>query len=125
MKKMMIIAAMVSVMLIPAQMEANNKVNSKPKVELNNKNDKKFDNKKDEKKFKNDKKFYNKRDDKKFKDDKKKLKKQPKPQAIVKMPAPRPAPLPQAQVNVVYESNPINAVASVIGLAALAAIIAN
>ena len=119
MKKMMIIAAMVSVMLIPAQMEANNKVNSKPKVELNNKNDKKFDNKKDEKKFKNDKKFYNKRDDKK------KLKKQPKPQAIVKMPAPRPAPLPQAQVNVVYESNPINAVASVIGLAALAAIIAN
>ena len=110
MKKMMIIAAMVSVMLIPAQMEANNKVNSKPKVELNNKNDKKFDNKKDEKKFKND---------------KKKLKKQPKPQAIVKMPAPRPAPLPQAQVNVVYESNPINAVASVIGLAALAAIIAN
>ena len=65
--------------------------------------------------------------DKKFKDNKKKndFKKQPKPQAMVKMPAPRPAPLPKAQVNVVYESNPVNAMASVIGLAALAAIIAN
>ena len=39
MKKMMIIAAMVSVMLIPAQMEANNRVNNKGRVEYNNKKD--------------------------------------------------------------------------------------
>ena len=130
MKKMRIIAAMVSVMLIPAQMEANNKVNNKPKVEFNNKkNDKKF---KDDKKFDNKKNDYKnfdkkKKEDKKLKNDKKKnnLKKQPKKQDMIKVPAPRQLPQPAAQVNVVYNSNPVNAVASVIGLAALAAIIAN
>ena len=114
MKKMMIIAAMVSMMLIPAQMEAKNKVNNKAKVEY--RNDKKDFGKKDDKKFKND---------KKDKKNKKNKKKDEKPQAMIKMPAPRPAPLPQAQIKVVKEVNPVNAVASAIGLVALAAIIAN
>ena len=111
MKKMMIIAAMVSMMLIPAQMEAKNKVNNKAKVEY--RNDKKDFGKKDDKKFKNNKK------------DKNNKKKDEKPQAMIKMPAPRPAALPQAQVKVIKEVNPVSAVASAIGLVALAAIIAN
>ena len=105
MKKMMIIAAMVSMMLIPAQMEAKNKVNNKAKVE-----------------YRNDKKDFGKKDDKKFKNNKKK---DEKPQAMIKMPAPRPVALPQAQVKVIKEVNPVSAVASAIGLVALAAIIAN
>ena len=134
MKKMMIIAAMVSVMLIPAQMEANNRVNNRARVEYNNKKD--FG-RKEYNKFKDNKRFDN--------------KKPGKPQAMVKKPAPRPAPMPQmakkrkpnrpavmvankpyrrplppppAPAMVVYE-NPANAVAQVISLAALAAIIAN
>ena len=117
MKKMMIIAAMVGLMLIPAQMEANNKVNNKkPKVEYNSK--KESDIKKNDKKFKDDKK----KNEKKFKDNKKGYdKKSNKPnKQIVKMQPPRPS-----QIKVVNEENPVGAIASVIGLAALAAIIAN
>ena len=56
MKKMMIIAAMVSAMLIPAQMEANNRVNNKAKVEFNNRKD--FNNKKfNDKRFNDNRKF--------------------------------------------------------------------
>ena len=63
MKKMMIIAAMVSMMLIPAQMEAKNKVDNKAKIEY--RNDKKDFDKKDNKKFKDDKKFKKEKDNKK------------------------------------------------------------
>ena len=52
---MMIIAAMVSAMLIPAQLEANNRVNNKAKVEFNNRRD--FNNKKFNDKRFNDKRF--------------------------------------------------------------------
>ena len=139
MKKMMIFAVMMSMMLMPAQMMAKNDKNAKPKVEnrVDNKKEKKddkFDNKKDDKKNdkfdnkkddkKNDK-FDNKKDDKKFKDDKKNdfNKKPNKPEPpIVKQPKPRPNPQPQVQVKVVKEVNPL---ASVISLAALVALIAN
>ena len=134
MKKMMIIAAMVSVMLIPAQMEANNRVNNKGRVEYNNKKD------------------FGKKEYNKFKENKRFDKKKPgKPQGMIKKPIKRQAPMPPvkvvkkkkpykpavivvnkpapclpppAPVRVVYES-PVNAVAQAIGLAALAAIIAN
>lgn len=117
MKKMMIIAVMMGAMLIPAQMMASNKVNNKAKVEYRNgkKNDKKP--KMNYKDFdKGKKKGYNYYANKKpYKPNKPKV-------VVVNRPAPVPPPPP---VRVVYESNPVNAVASVIGLAALAAIIAN
>ena len=123
MKKMMIIAAMVSMMLIPAQMEAKNKVNNKAKVEY--RNNKKDFGKKEFKKFKDDKRFDNKKN---FKKKKAYINRKPnKPAVIVaNRPAPRPRPLPPppAPVKVIYE-RPANAVAQAISLAALAAIIAN
>ena len=118
MKKMMIIAAMVSMMLIPAQMEASNKVNNNPKVEYRN-DKREFKNRKDDKKFKD---YRN--DDKRNRNDYKRKPKKPNV-AMVKMPAPRPVPPPPAPVKMVYESNPVGTAAAVIGLAALAAIIAN
>ena len=138
MKKMMIIAAMVSVMLIPAQMEANNRVNNKGRVEYNNKKD--FG-KKEYNKFKENKRFDKKKPGKPQGMIKKPIQRRPpmppvkvvkkkkpyKPAVIVvNKPAPRPRPIPPppAPVRVVYES-PVNAVAQAIGLAALAAIIAN
>ena len=74
MKKMMIIAVMISAMLMPAQMMAkNNKNIAKPKIE--NKVDKRKDFKVEMKKMDKEKKFYkakpNKRNDKKFKNKKK------------------------------------------------------
>ena len=130
MKKMMIIAAMVSVMLIPAQMEANNRVNNKGRVEYNNKKD--FG-KKEYNKFKENKRFDKKKPGKPQGMIKKPIKRRAPmpPVKVVKKkkpykPAPRPRPIlpPPAPVRVVYES-PVNAVAQAIGLAALAAIIAN
>ena len=123
MKKMMIIAAMVSMMLIPAQMEAKNKVNNKAKVEY--RNNKKDFGKKEFKKFKDDKRFDNKKN---FKKKKAYNNRKPNRPAVIAVnrPAPRPRPLPPppAPVKVIYE-NPSNAVAQAISLAALAAIIAD
>ena len=122
MKKMMIIAAMVSVMLIPAQMEANNKVNNKPKVEFNNRkdfNNKKFNNKR---KFDKQKAYYKMND---FNKKKAYNKRKPNRPAVmvINRPIPRPRPVPPPPpVKVVYRNNPI---AEAIELAALAAIIAN
>ncbi|MBO7271709.1 MAG: hypothetical protein J6U89_02410, partial [Bacteroidaceae bacterium] len=62
MKKMMIIAVMMSALLIPAQMEAKNNENNKAKVEYNNK--KNFNNRKDDRRFK-DERDYKKFDNKK------------------------------------------------------------
>ena len=123
MKKMMIIAVMMGAMLIPAQMVAKNKVNKKPRIEYNQKNYGKNVNKK----FKNDK-AYKKFDNKKF--NKKQVYKKRKPNkpavVVVNRPVrrPRPLPPPPAPVKVIYQ-NPTNAMASAIGLAALAAIIAD
>ena len=127
MKKMMIIAAMVSVMLIPAQMEANNKVNNKPKVEFNNRkdfNNKKFNDKRfnDNRKFDKQKAYYKMND---FNKKKAYNKRKPNRPAVmvINRPAPRPRPVPPPPpVKVVYRNNPI---AEAIELAALAAIIAN
>ena len=137
MKKMMIFAVMMSIMLMPAQMMAqNNKKNEKPKMEFENRKDDKkndkFDNRKDDKK--NDK-FDNRKDDKKNdkfdnkKNDKKndfnrKPKKPQPPIAKKPNPKPKPKPKPKFKINVV-DNNPINEIASVIGLAALIAIVAN
>ena len=127
MKKMMIIAAMVSVILIPAQMEANNKVNNKPKVEFNNRkdfNNKKFNDKRfnDKRKFDKQKAYYKMND---FNKKKAYNKRKPNRPAVmvINRPAPRPRPVPPPPpVKVVYRNNPI---AEAIELAALAAIIAN
>ena len=127
MKKMMIIAAMVSVMLIPAQMEANNKVNNKAKVEFNNRkdfNNKKFNDKRfnDNRKFDKQKAYYKMND---FNKKKAYNKRKPNRPAVmvINRPAPRPRPVPPPPpVKVVYRNNPI---AEAIKLAALAAIIAN
>ena len=120
MKKMMIIAVLVSMMLIPAQMEAKNKVNNKAKVEY--RNSKKDYGKKEYKKSYNNKQFNNKKNFKKKKAYN--YKKSNKPAVIVvNKPAPRPLP-PPPPVKVIYQSSS-NAIAQAISLAALAAIIAD
>ena len=127
MKKMMIIAAMVSAMLIPAQMEANNRVNNKGKVEFNNRrdfNNKKFNDKRfnDNRKFDKQKAYYKMNN---FNKKKAYNKRKPNRPAVMvtNRPAPRPRPVPPPPpVKVVYRNNPI---AEAIELAALAAIIAN
>lgn len=115
MKKMMIIAAMVGAMLIPAQMEASNKVNNRVKVE--------YKNRKDEKRFMGERRLDCRKNFNKPRDCNRKPS---RPNVVVvNNSKPRPVPPPPAPRKVVYESNPVSAVASVIGLAALAAIIAN
>lgn len=139
MKKMMIIAVLISGMLMPAQIMAKeNRGNKKPKVEYRNNKIEKGD-KKDKKAIappgKDKKKGYgrNCKDDKKgkpmgYKDNKKGYKndycKKPgKPDVIVvNKPAPVPPPPP---AKVVYKSDPASAAASLVGLAALIAIIAD
>ena len=122
MKKIMIIAAMTSMMLIPAQMEAQNKAKNKAKIEY--RNDKKDFGKKECKKFNDNKRFDNKKDFKKKKD----YKRNPNKPAVVvanrPAPGPRPLPPPPAPQKVIYERQ-ANAVAQVISLVALAVIIAN
>ena len=135
MKKMMIIAAMVGVMLIPAQMMAGNKmakVEYNRKKEFNNRNDyRRFNDEKAFRKFDNKKDFYKMQTKKKAFNKKKKVYDKRKPyrpaMAVARKPAPRPRPIPRrhAPVKVIYERDPANAVVSAIGLAAIAAIIAN
>ena len=118
MKKMIVIAALIGGMLMPAQIMAkDNKGNNKPKVEYRN-------DKKDKKKPQQ--KFDNRKADKKFNDRNFDKKKQNKPDVVVvNKPEPRPVPPPPAPVEVVYKYDSFSAIASVVGLAALAAIIAN
>ena len=98
MKKMMIIAAIASMMLIPAQMDASNMVNNKPRVEYNKKG---FD-KKGNRKFKDDrayKKFDNRRDyDKRIVYKKRK----PNKPVVAKRPRRRPLPPPPPPARIVY-----------------------
>ncbi len=119
MKKMMMIAVLIGGMLMPAQIMARNNNGSKPKVEYRNdkkKPQEKFEKKIDKRKRRNN--FNNRYGNKKPN----------RPNVVViNRPAPRPRPIPPPPppVKVVYENDPVSAVASVIGLAALAAIIAN
>lgn len=138
MKKMMIIAALAGGMLMPAQIFAKeNRGDKKPgvenRIEKNNKGNKKPQmNYKNSDKGKNNKKGY--KDDYKYgknKGNKKgnnhyakqKPHKPYKPNVIVVNRPPHMPPPPPAKV--IYESNPISAAASLVGLAALIAVIAD
>ena len=99
MKKIMIIAALVSVMLIPAQMEANNKVNNKARIEYNKNSYKKFDNrnvyrKLDDRRGFDKKQAYYKKDFNKKKVYKKRIPARPGV-VVAKKPALRPRPYPR------------------------------
>ena len=134
MKKMMIIAVMMSAMLMPAQMMAKNnkRVNAKARVEnrMDNKRDFKVDAKRD---FRNDK-FVkarpNKPNDKMFKN--RKPARRPMPIAKAKRRAPRPMPIPRPRpvVGPVYHNHcctngVVETAATIVGIATLAAILAN
>ena len=132
MKKIMIIAVMVSTMLMPAQMMAkNNKNNAKARVE--NRMDFKVEAKRNDWK---DKKFNkvkpNMRNDKKFTN--KKPMKKPNRVVINRPPAPRLAPRPRPipvpaprriYVNNCYNNDVVEAAATIVGIAALASLIAD
>lgn len=115
MKKMMIIAVLIGGMLMPAQIMAkNDKGNNKPKVEYNNKKKPqgKFEKKIDKRGVRSE-----------FNNRNKYGKKKPnKPNVVV---INKPAPPPPAPAKVVYKNDSFSAAASVLGIAALAAIIAN
>ena len=111
----MIFAVTMSVMLMPAQMMAKNN-NAKPKIEN------RVENRKENKKEKFDKARPAKPVDKKFKNDK--PAKRPKPMAMKKKPGPRPRPVPPpAYKNNCCANNVVETVATVVGIAALAALI--
>ena len=121
MKKMMIIAVMVSTMLMPAQMMAkNNKNNAKARVE--NRMDFKVEAKRNDRK---DKKFVNAKPNKPMR--------KPAPVIVNRPPAPRPAPRPlppppprrRVYVNNYYDNDIVEAAATIIGAAVLASMIAN
>ena len=119
MKKMMIFAVMMSMLLVPAQMMAknNNRDFAKPRVEN------RMDNKRDFKVAKRDK-----RNDKFAKARPMKAK---KPMAMAKRPAPRPKPMPRPVPRPVYYHNhccandAVETAATIVGIAALAALIAD
>ena len=122
MKKMMIFAVMMSMMLMPAQMMAKNDRNAKPRVENRVENKKE---KKDDKNFmkenKNDKKFNNKNKARK-----------PMPPVAMKprrpMPKPmsRPRPVPRPIYhNHCCDNDFVETAATIIGLAALVSAIAD
>ena len=123
MKKMIMIAALISGMLMPAQMMANNRAEAKPRVEF--KNDKPADRKgKNEKKEYKEKKNY--KNNKGFKDNRKNFNN--KPVVVINKPAPRPAPRPcppPAKECCNNINNAVGAAATVVGLAALIALVAD
>ena len=129
MKKMMIFAVMMSMLLVPAQMMAknNNRDFAKPRVEN------RMDNKRDFKVAKRDK-----RNDKFAKARPMKAK---KPMAMAKRPAPRPKPMPRPIPRPIPRPRPVprpvyyhnhccandavETAATIVGIAALAALIAD
>ena len=128
MKKMIMIAALISGMLMPAQMIANNRAEAKPRVEF--RKDKPADRKgKDGRKEYKEKKNY--KNDRGFKDNRKNFNN--RPVVVINKPAPRPAPRPcpppppPPPVNVYCNraDNAVGAAATVVGLAALIALIAD
>ncbi len=130
MKKMMFIAVLMSAMLMPAQMMAKNNNRDKARVEnrVNNRKDFKVEKrKKDDKVAKarpvkpNDKKFRNNKPAKKG-----------KPMAKMRKPAPRPKPMPRPRPvprpvyhNHCCDNDAVETAATIVGIAALAAILAD
>ena len=116
MKRMMIIAALIGGMLMPAQMMAKNNQNAKPRIEYkNSKKEKPGDNK------------YSNRpgNDRKYKPGKPG---KPMPPVVAKRPKPRPRPIPRPAPKKVYvykNNDAINAAATIIGIAGLIALIAD
>lgn len=117
------IAALISGMLMPAQMMANNRAEAKPRVEF--KNDKPADRKgKNERKEYKEKKNY--KNNKGFKDNRKNFNN--KPVVVINKPAPRPAPRPcppPAKECCNNINNAVGAAVTVVGLAALIALVAD
>ena len=119
MKKMIVIAALIGGMLMPAQMMAKNNQNAKPRIEY--KNSKKE--KPGDKKFKKDKPG----NDRNYRPGKPG---KPIPPVVVKRPKPKPMPKPMPRpvprkVYVYQDNSAINAAAAVIGIAGLIALIAD
>ena len=126
MKKMMIIAVMMSAMLMPAQMMAKeNRNNAKARVEN------RMDDRRDFKANRKDKKFMkakpNKPNNKKFM--KKRPMRRPAPVIVNRPPAPRPRRIPAPAPRRIYVNNynndVVEAAATIVGIAALASIIAD
>ena len=124
MKKMMFIAVMMGAMLMPAQMMAkNNKNNAKARIEnrVDNRRDFKV---KENRNNRKDKKFVNAKPNKPMR--------KPAPVIVNRPPAPRPAPRPlppppprRVYANDYYGNDIVEAAATIIGVAALASMIAN
>ena len=113
MKKMMVIAVMMSAMLMPAQMMAKeNKNNAKARIEN------RMDDRRDFKANRKDKKFM-----------KKKPMRKPAPVIVNRPPAPRPRRIPALTPQYIYVNNynndVVEAAATIVGIAALASIIAD
>ena len=126
MKKMMVIAVMMSAMLMPAQMMAKeNKNNAKAKIENRIGDRREFKANRKEKKFMKAK--PNKPNNKKFM--KKRPMRRPAPVIVNRPPAPRPrripAPVPQYIYVNNYNNDVVEAAATIVGIAALASIIAD
>jgi hypothetical protein len=126
MKKMMVIAVMMSAMLMPAQMMAKeNKNNAKAKIENRIGDRREFKANRKEKKFMKAK--PNKPNNKKFM--KKRPMRRPAPVIVNRPPAPRPrripAPAPQYIYVNNYNNDVVEAAATIVGIAALASIIAD
>lgn len=126
MKKMMVIAVMMSAMLMPAQMMAKeNNNNAKAKIENRIGDRREFKANRKEKKFMKAK--PNKPNNKKFM--KKRPMRRPAPVIVNRPPAPRPrripAPAPQYIYVNNYNNDVVEAAATIVGIAALASIIAD
>ena len=126
MKKMMVIAVMMSAMLMPAQMMAKeNKNNAKARIENRIGDRREFKANRKEKKFMKAK--PNKPNNKKFM--KKRPMRRPAPVIVNRPPAPRPrripAPTPQYIYVNNYNNDVVEAAATIVGIAALASIIAD
>ena len=126
MKKMMAIAVMMSAMLIPAQMMAKeNKNNAKARIENRIGDRSEFKANRKEKKFMKAK--PNKPNNKKFM--KKRPMRRPAPVIVNRPPAPRPrripAPAPQYIYVNNYNNDVVEAAATIVGIAALASLIAD
>ena len=126
MKKMMAIAVMMSAMLMPAQMMAKeNKNNAKARIENRIGDRREFKANRKEKKFMKAK--PNKPNNKKFM--KKRPMRRPAPVIVNRPPAPRPrrilAPAPQYIYVNNYNNDVVEAAATIVGIAALASIIAD
>ena len=120
MKKMMFIAVMMGAMLMPAQMMAkNNKNNAKARIEnrVDNRRDFKV---KENRNNRKDKKFVNAKPNKPMR--------KPAPVIVNRPPAPRPAPprpRPVIYHNHCCDNDVVEATATIIGIAALAAMLAD